>query len=380
MIDPKRGPLKVVSNSRVPFNDLSIQWNEIAEDVRHDFEDIFSTSAFSLGPYAEKFERHIASYLGTKHAIGVNSGTSALHLAVLAAGIGPGDEVLVPSHTFIATAWGPIYAGAAPVFCDVDHATGTIDLRDAELRVTSRTKAVIPVHLYGQPASMDQVSKFARRHALTIIEDNAQAVGARWNGRALGTIGQLGCFSFYPGKNLGAAGEGGLVVTDDDELAAKMRSLRSHGQRERYIHQDIGFNYRIDGLQAAVLDQKLRHIDRWTARRRAIADTYLAGLKGLDLDLPYIVNQDHVWHLFVVRTPRRDELRHCLTGLDIETGLHYPVPCHRQPCLKHMKIDRDSFPNSDAWATRGLTLPLFYGMTDEQVQRVIGAVRDFFDA
>ena len=378
MVDVPVRQLAAATSVRIPFNDLSIQWREIANDVRLEFEDIFATSAFCLGPHVERFEREFADYLGVKHAVGVNSGTSALHLAVLVAGIGPGDEVLVPAHTFIATAWGPLYAGATPVFCDVDERSGTIDLADATRRVTVRTKAIIPVHLYGQPADMDAVARLARDHGLTVIEDNAQAIGARWKGRALGTLGRLGCFSFYPGKNLGGAGEGGLAATDDDDLAATLRELRSHGQRERYLHGKIGFNYRMDALQAAVLRHKLRRLDRWTARRQEIADLYLRGLAGLPLALPRVVHGDHVWHLFVVRTPQRDALRKYLAELNIDTGLHYPIPNHRQPCLDHLKMDRDSYPNSDRWAREGLSLPFFYGMTDAQVHRVMEAVGNFF--
>ena len=362
----------------VPFNDLSIQWREIADDVRRDFEDVFAKGAFSSGPYVELFEREIGAYLNTPHAVGVNTGTSALHLAVLAADVGPGDEVLVPSHTFIATSWGPIYAGATPVLCECDETTGTIDLDDAERRVTSRTKAIIPVHLYGQPADMDRVADLAQRHGLAVIEDNAQAIGAKWNGRALGTLGLLGCFSFYPGKNLGAAGEAGLVVTSDEKIAARLKSLRNHGQVERYYHSEIGFNYRMDGLQAVVLRHKLRRLDNWTEWRRALAKRYSEALAGLTLEIPQVRHQDHVWHLFVVRTQARDELRARLAKAGIESGLHYPVGTHRQPCLSYLKFDADAYPRSDRWANECLSLPLFYGMTMAQVDQVVGVVRDFF--
>lgn len=367
-------------SERVPFNDLGVQWREIADDVRREFEDVFARSAFSSGPFVKTFETEVAAYLGTKHAIACNSGTSALHLAVMAADLGPGDEVLVPAHTFIATLWGPLYAGATPVLCDVDEATGTLDLADAGKRLTGRTKAIIPVHIYGQPADMDAIGKFAEERDLFVIEDNAQAIGARWGNKQVGTIGRIGCYSFYPGKNLGAAGEAGLVSTDDDRLADKMRSLLNHGQSERYVHQDIGYNYRMDGLQGVVLRHKLKHIDAWTARRKVLGKRYQDGLKDLPLDVPQIRNQDHVWHLFVVRTARRDALRDHLQRADIETGLHYPVPCHRQPCLQHMPMDRDSYPHADRWASQGLSLPLFYGMTETQVDRVIAAIRDFFKA
>jgi dTDP-4-amino-4,6-dideoxygalactose transaminase len=364
--------------ARVPFNDLTIQWREIADEVRCDFEEVFARSAFSSGPFVKKFESEIAAYLDTKHAIAVNSGTSALHLALAAADIGAGDEVLVPAHTFIATLWGPLYVGARPILCDVDDQTGTIDLTDAESRITPHTKAIIPVHLYGQPADMEAVMALAARHGLLVVEDAAQAIGARWNGRQVGTVGRLGCYSFYPGKNLGAAGEGGLVTTDDDALAKRVRSLHDHGQSERYTHDEIGFNYRMDGLQAVVLRHKLRHIDRWTARRKEIAARYQMALSGLPVEVPRIHHQDHVWHLFVIRTPERDALREHLRRADIDTGLHYPIPNHRQPCLRHLPMDRESYPRADRWARAGLSLPLYYGMGDADVDRVTEAVAAFF--
>jgi dTDP-4-amino-4,6-dideoxygalactose transaminase len=366
------------SVERVPFNDLAIQWGEIAGAVRAEFDEVFERSAFSHGPYVERFEREIAGYLGVPHAVAVNSGTSALHLAVLAAGVGPGDEVLVPAHTFIATLWGPLYAGATPVLCDVEEATGNIDVADAARRISQRTRAIIPVHLYGQPADMDAIGALAQRHDLVVIEDTAQAVGARWRGQAAGTIGRFGCFSFYPGKNLGAAGEGGLVTALTDADAARLRSLRNHGQSERYVHAEVGYNYRMDGLQAVVLRHKLRHLDRWTGRRREIAERYRRGLSDLPLQVPAVRHEDHVWHLFVVRTAQRDALREWLTAAAIETGLHYPVPNHRQPCLQHFGFGRQSFPVSEAWAQQGLSLPLFYGMSDAQADRVVAAVREFF--
>jgi dTDP-4-amino-4,6-dideoxygalactose transaminase len=363
---------------RVPFNDLSIQWRAVADDVWHDFERIFADSAYCLGPACEAFEEEIAAWLGARHAIGVSSGTAALHLAAVAAGLGPGDEVLVPANTFIGSVWGTMYAGATPVLCDVQRATGTIDLKDARSRVTARTKAIIPVHLYGQPADMDGVMALAAEHDLVVLEDAAQSIGASWGGRMTGTIGQLGCISFYPGKNLGAAGEGGLVVTDDAALAQRLRSLRNHGQRERYVHADLGFNYRMDGLQAAVLRRKLKLLSDWTSQRKSLAEVYDRSLADLPLELPKVCNQDHVWHLYVVRTPHREALRNHLETRGIETGLHYPVPLHRQPCLARFSSARLDFPESDRWANEGLTLPLFVGMTSAQQMHVVSAIREFF--
>ena len=362
----------------VPFNDLTFQWRQIAADVHRDFETVFETGTFCLGPQVEAFERDAAAYLGAPHAIGVKSGTAALHLAMVVAGVGPGDEVLVPSHTFIATIWCVLYVGATPVLCDVDPVTGTLDPLDAERRLTSRTRAIIPVHLYGQPADMDGIAALAQRHGLILVEDAAQSIGARWNGRATGTIGAFGCYSFYPGKNLGAAGEGGMIVTAEAKSAARLRALRAHGQSQRYIHAELGFNYRMDGLQGVVLCHKLRHLDAWTRERRALASRYDLALKGLPLERPEVRHQDHVWHLYVVRTPQRDALRTHLQQRGIETGLHYPIPCHRQPCLAHLSMDRNSFPHSDHWANEGLSLPLFVGMNGWQITHVADSIRAFF--
>jgi dTDP-4-amino-4,6-dideoxygalactose transaminase len=366
------------ASMRVPFNDLSIQWRAIADDVQLEFERIFADSAYCLGPACEAFEEEIAAWLGARHAIGVSSGTAALHLAAVAAGLGPGDEVLVPANTFVGSVWGVMYVGATPVLCDVDRATGNVDVNDARSRVTARTKAIIPVHLYGQPADMDAVMALAAEHDLIVIEDAAQSIGASWAGRMTSTIGHLGCISFYPGKNLGAAGEGGLVVTNDEGLAHRLRSLRNHGQRERYVHAELGFNYRMDGLQAAVLRQKLKFLTGWTSERKSLAEVYDRTLAALPIELPKVINQDHVWHLYVVRTPHREALRSHLQARGIETGLHYPVPLHRQPCLARFVSARLDFPEADRWASEGLSLPLFVGMTSTQQQRVVSAIGEFF--
>lgn len=363
---------------KVPFNNLGWQWDKIAPGVREDFDKVFTTSQFSSGSFVSAFEKQASEWLTVPHAIGVNSGTSALHLAVVAAGLTPGDEVLVPAHTFIGTVWGVLYAGAIPVFCDVDEATGTIDCAAARKLITPRTRAIIPVHLYGQPANMDAVSELARQFKLVVIEDAAQSIGATWNGRATGTIGDFGCVSFYPGKNLGAAGEAGLVMTTDDAHAERIRSLRNHAQTERYIHGETGYNYRMDGLQAVVLSHKMLHLTDWTRERVRLAERYSQMLAGLPLQLPEVRHQSHCWHLYVVRTPRRSELRDHLTGAGVETGLHYPVPLHRQPCLSKYVQAGTEFPQSDRWANEGLSLPLFVGMTDDQLDHVAAEVRAFF--
>jgi dTDP-4-amino-4,6-dideoxygalactose transaminase len=370
--------MRASSPQNVPFIDLGFQWRAIESAVRPELARLLETGAFCLGPYVEAFEEKIAAYLQVPHAVAVNSGTSALHLSMIAVGIGPGDEVLIPALTFVATAWAPLYVGATPVLCDVDPVTGTIDLSDAEQRITSRTRAIIPVHLYGQPADMDGLMRLAHRHGLVVIEDAAQAIGARFGNRLVGSIGQFGCFSFYPSKNLGAAGEGGLVVTGELAIADRLKSLRSHGQSVRYRHDEIGFNYRMEGIQGLVLLHKLQHLSGWTDRRREIAKAYSAGLSNLPLSLPRTLFHDHVFHLYVVLTQDRDALRQHLSDAGIETGLHYPIGLHRQPCLKPYVRDVDPFPNAQRFADQCLSLPMFAGMSDDQIARVVDRTRAFF--
>jgi dTDP-4-amino-4,6-dideoxygalactose transaminase len=362
----------------VPFTDLSLQWRQIEEKASPDIRRLFEDSTFCLGPFVEEFEQAVAEYLGIEQAIGVNSGTSALHLALIVAGIGPGDKVLVPSYTFIATAWAVLYVGAIPVLCDVEDATATIDLADAERRIDPTVKAMIPVHLYGQPANMGEVTAFAARHRLMVIEDAAQAIGARFDGRRVGTFGLCGCFSFYPAKNLGAAGEAGLVVTADEAIARRLRALRHHAQTERYLHAELGFNYRMDGFQGLVLAHKLPLLDGWTSQRRELARAYNERLTGLPLTLPEIVHQDHVFHLYVVRSKERDRLRAHLRKAGVETGLHYPRPLHLQPALARFAGDRKTFPIAERYAQECLSLPLFDGMTETQLDRVCETIREFF--
>jgi dTDP-4-amino-4,6-dideoxygalactose transaminase len=362
----------------IPFTDLSIQWRQIEGKALPDIHRLFQSGAFSLGPFVAQFEQAAADYLGIAHAIGVNSGTSALHLALIAAGIGPGDKVLVPSYTFVATAWGVLYVGATPVLCDIEEESANIDLADAERRLDATVKAIIPVHLYGQPADMAGVMAFAARHRLIVIEDAAQAIGARFDGRCVGTFGLCGCYSFYPAKNLGAAGEAGLVVTADKVIAQRLRALRHHAQSERYVHTELGFNYRMEGMQGLILGHKLPLLDSWTAVRRELARTYHERLAGLPLALPQVMHDDHVFHLYVLRSKERDRLREHLWLAGIETGLHYPVPLHAQPALTRFVADGKSYPVADRYARECLSLPLFVGMTEAQVDRVCESVRAFF--
>jgi dTDP-4-amino-4,6-dideoxygalactose transaminase len=361
----------------VPFNDLAWQWRQIADDLEAELPAFWRSCAYSGGDYVDHFESEFASFLGTEHVVGVNSGTSALHLSLIGAGVRPGDKVLVPSMTFVATAWAVAYVGAVPVFCDVEPDTGTLDAADAARRLDEKVTAIVPVHLYGQVADLTAVIDLAARNGLSIVEDAAQAAGAFHQGAAAGTVTGFGAYSFYPGKNLGAVGEAGAVVANDPEAAHRIRNLRNHAQSRRYVHDEIGFNYRMDGLQALVLRHKLARLKTWTALRKEVANIYLRELAALPLDLP-VPKRDHVFHLFVVRTERRDDLKAHLEARGIATGLHYPVPLSRQPCFQQLGHSPHDFPQADDFATRGLSLPLFAGMTRHQVDRVIDEVHAFF--
>ena len=363
----------------VPFMDLNHQWRLVREDVLNSFENIFSKSEFCLGPYVENFEFQVSKFLDVRYALGVNSGTSAIHLAVKALGLRRGDKVLVPSHTFVGTIWGLIYEGIEPVFCDVSKHCGTIDINTLKETDTEGVRAIIAVHLYGQPADMANINKFAKANNLFVIEDVAQAFGAKINTQMLGTLGDVGCFSFYPGKNLGAAGEAGLVITNSKNLAQKIRSLRNHGQSERYTHDKIGYNYRMDGLQAAVLSAKLAYVKSWNDERSEIAHQYSNQLAELPITLPQKIAQDHVWHLFVVRSNERDRLKLHLETRGVSTGLHYPIPLHQQGFLQGFLTEPPVLPITEDWAKQCLSLPIFPGMTKRQIKKVVQAVGDFYD-
>ncbi len=332
---------------------------------------------FTLGPTVRAFEESFAEYCGLRHCVALNSGTSALHLALRCLDIGPGDEVITVPMTFVATAWAISYVGARPVFVDIDPATRTMNPAELEAAITERTRAILPVHLYGQPADMDRILRIAAKHRLPVIEDAAQAHGARYRGRRVGGLGRIGCFSFYPGKNLGAYGEGGALVTDDPELADKARALRDHGQRQKHRHEMIGFNYRMAGFQGAVLRIKLRYLDDWNAARRAHAQRYLDGLKGLSrLGLPLVDQKlESVFHLFVIEVEDRDRIAARLKTEGIESGLHYPVPVHLQPAYGELGLGPGSFPVSERLAQRCLSLPMFPELTDEQIDHVCARLR-----
>jgi dTDP-4-amino-4,6-dideoxygalactose transaminase len=330
-----------------------------------------------LGDEVEQFEREFAAYSGAEYGVGVSSGTAALQLALVAAGAGPGDEVITVPFTFAAMYAAIEYTGARPVLVDVDPVSLTMDPNAIEPAVTSRTKAIVPVHLYGQPADMDPIVAAAKRHGLAVIEDAAQAHGARYRGRPAGSLGDLGCFSFYPSKNLGAYGEGGLVTTNRAEYAERLRLLRNWGEQTKYAHAIRGFNARLQGLQGAVLRVKLRHLDAWNEARRARAAEYASELRDTALQLPVeMPYARHVYHLYTVRSARRAELESALRAAGVQTGRHYPVPVHLQPAYRDERYPARSFPVSERAAGEVLSLPMFPTLTREQVGAVSDAVRE----
>lgn len=369
---------------RVPFFDLKAQNQALRAELDAAIGAVVSDAAFILGPAVERFERQFAEYIGVRHCVAVNNGTSALHLALLACGVGPGDEVITTPHTWISTSWAISYVGARPVFADIDPVTYTLSAEQARRAITPRTKAILPVHLYGRAADLDGLGALAEEFGVALVEDSAQAHGAKWRGRRVGGIGRAGCFSFYPSKNLGAFGEGGAVVADDDEVAARVRRLRDHSQARRHHHVEVGFNMRLEGLQGAVLSVKLPHLDGWNSARARLASLYASLLEGVPgLELP---DQgppgSHVWHLYVVLVPEgtREEVQARLAEEGVATGLHYPTPVHLQPAYAHLGHRPGDFPVAKDVARRCLSLPMYPEMTAEQVAAVAGAVRRVMEA
>ncbi len=362
----------------VPFLDLKQQYLAIKDEVLSAVAGVFESTQFVLGKEVAAFEEEFAAFSGVRHGIAVNTGTSALHLALLAAGVGPGDEVITVPCTFVATVAAITYAGATPVFVDVDPVTYTMDPAQIEGAITPRTKAILPVHLYGNPCEMDTIIEIARRHNLTVIEDAAQAHGAEYKGRRCGSMGEMGCFSFYPGKNLGAYGEGGLVTTDNSELARKLRMLRDWGAEKKYEHVLKGFNYRMEGVQGAILRVKLRYLEQWTEARRAHAVAYGKLLAENGLTLPTeLPGNRHVYHIYAVLTSRRKELMDSLNSQGVQTGIHYPYPVHLLPAYSDLNYSAGQFPVSENIASQELSLPMFPEMTESQIQAVGEAVAEF---
>jgi dTDP-4-amino-4,6-dideoxygalactose transaminase len=359
----------------IPFVDLKSQYLSIKEEVDTAVFQVLQSTQFILGNEVAALEEEFAAYCSADYGIAVNTGTSALHLALLAAGIGAGDEVITVPFTFVATVAAIGYTGATPVFVDVDPVSYTIDVTQIENAITDRTKAILPVHLYGQPADMEPIMEIARRHGLVVIEDAAQAHRAEYKGQRVGSIGDLGCFSFYPGKNLGAYGEGGMVVTSNPDYNQTIRTLRDWGQERRYHHVMKGYNYRMDGLQGAILRVKLRHLDAWTEARRTHAAQYDTLLADSGVKTPTVMPYSHhVYHVYAVRSPQRDALQQKLSDRGIQTGIHYPIPVHLQPAYADLGYKPGDFPCSELAAREVLSLPMYPELVQEQIKQISAAV------
>lgn len=369
----------------VPLVDLKAQYEPLKEEIQAAWDDVLGSMRLFLGPNVQAFEKNFAAYLGVNEAIGVSEGTTALHLALRACDIGTGDEVITVSHTFIATAEAILLAGARPVFVDIDPVTYTMDPSQIEAQITARTRAILPVHLYGQCADMDAILEIGRRHGLVVIEDACQAHGADYKGRKAGSMGDLAAFSFYFSKNLGAYGEGGMVTTNDPILARKVRMMRDHGSEKRYYHEMLGWNGRLDELQAAVLRIKLPHLDGWNEKRRKTAAAYHEALgsaskeRELSLLLPVEASdRRHVYHLYVIRSLDREGLRSHLNEHNIGTGIHYPVPVHLQKPFMEFGSGEGSLPVTERVVNEILSLPMYPELKPEQIEQVIGEILRFY--
>ena len=365
----------------VPFSDLRGQYAGLASEIDAAVHAVLSSGAFVLGPDVSAFENEFAAFCRSEYATTVNSGTSALHLALLAAGVGTGDEVITVPMTFVATVAAIEHAGARPVFVDIESAYKTMDVEKLSNAITSKTKAILPVHLHGQACDMDPIQDLAEKHGLVVIEDAAQAHGGTYHGHALGTIGRLGCFSFYPGKNLGGAGEGGMVICHTREDREEIEILRNWGSRDKYRHEKRGFNCRLDSLQCAILRVKLRRLYDWVNRRREIAALYLQRLEGVGIDLPFERPESkHAYHLFAVGLPHRDKVASEMRRRGVQTGVHYPLPVHLQPAYRDMGYGLGAFPVSEKMAPETLSLPLYPEMTNEQVEYTATTLKSILQA
>lgn len=372
--DKNEGP------KQVPFLDLKAQYKSIKSEILPVVNRVLENCSFILGEEVSAFEKEFSAYQNAASGIAVNTGTSALHLALLSAGIGPGDEVITVSFTFVATVAAIVYTGARPVFVDIDPNSLTMAVNEIEKAITPRTKAILPVHLHGQAADMDPIIEIARRHGLIVIEDACQAHGAEYKGRRVGSIGDMGCFSFYPGKNLGAYGEGGMVVTNDQKHDQTIRMLRDWGAQSKYCHILKGYNYRMEGMQGAILRVKLRHLDEWTEARRSHAERYNELLTGSGVEIPCEMPFNrHVYHIYAVRVPDRDAFQKTLAAYGVQTGIHYPIPVHLQPAYADLGYKAGDFPHTEAAAEEVLSLPMFAELTGEQQDAVSEAVHEVFN-
>ena len=362
----------------IPLVDLKAQYESIKGEIDSAIAEVLVTTQFILGPKVEAFERDFADYCQSSFAFGVNSGTSALHLALLAAGVGPGDEVITVSYTFVATVAAILYTGAAPIFVDIDPLTCNIDPAKIEAAITPKTKVIMPVHLYGTCADMDSIIDIARRHNLLVIEDAAQAVGAEFKGRRAGSMGDLACFSFYPGKNLGAYGEAGAVTTSNEKYVETIKQLRDQGQSAKYLHERVGFNFRMEAIQGAVLGVKLKHLDDWTTARRRHAKAYSEAFSDSGLRLleePSACKS--VYHIFPLLTAQRDELRRHLEANGISSGIHYPIPVHLQRGFNNLGFNQGDLPQTEQVCHEVMSLPMYPELTKETVSRIVESVQQF---
>lgn len=363
----------------IPLVDLKAQYQIVKPAVDVAIDRVVTNANFILGEEVARFEREFAGFVGAAGAVGVASGTAALHLALRACGVGPGDEVITTSLTFVATAEAISQTGARPVFVDIDPRTYTLDPGLVDAAITPNTRAIVPVHLYGQPAAMDDLSEVARRHDLSLIEDAAQAHGAEYSGRKCGTLGDLACFSFYPGKNLGAYGDAGAVTGTSQELLGRVRKLRDHGRTTKYEHDEVGFNERMDALQAAVLQAKLPNLSQWNDARRAHAQRYMRLLSPLDVEVPYEApDRRHVYHLYVIRTPRRDALQAHLKSRGVDAGVHYPIPVHCQRAYVRLGYGDVHLPVTERISKEVLSLPMYPELRADQIDYVVGMIEEFF--
>lgn len=363
----------------VPYLDLKAQLKPLRAELSAAFERTVDNCSFCLGPDVAQFEKDFAAFIGTEQCVGVNSGTSALHVALLLLDVGPGDEVITTPLTFVATSWAISYVGAKPVFVDVDDATFNMRPDLIESVITPKTKAIMPVHLYGHPCDLDPILAIAQKHNLPVVEDTAQSHGAKYKGRTAGTFGAMSCFSFYPGKNLGACGEGGALLTNDEAFAKRARALRDHGSTVRYYHDEVGYNYRMEGLQGAALGIKLKHLANWTANRQRVARRYHELLADTPLKLPREADwAESAYHLYVVRHAKREELMKHLQANKVGCALHYPLPLHLQKCYASLEHKAGSFPVAEQAANECLSLPIYPEMPEAHADRVSEVIHDFF--
>jgi dTDP-4-amino-4,6-dideoxygalactose transaminase len=365
---------------KVPFLNLKIQNDVAKEEIEKDIKSVIETCAFAGGPFVEKFEDDFAKYCNTKYALGVGNGTDALWVILIALGIGKGDEVITTPNSFIATAEAISFSGAKPVFVDVEEKYYSMNYKMLEKAITPRTKAIIPVQIFGQICDMDPILEIAKKHKLYVIEDACQAHGAEYKGKRAGSIGDAGAFSFYPGKNLGAFGEAGAVVTNNDEIAAKIKMFRDHGQSRKYFHDIVGWNARMDGIQGAVLKAKLKHLDKWNEERSKIAKIYREKLSDIkEIILPNENNLGkHIYHIYAIRVKNRDNFMNFMKDNDIGCAIHYPVPIHLQNAYKDLGLKKGTFPVAEQIAEEFVSLPMFPGLTNQEIDFTVDKIRDYF--